>query len=495
MNPKMMVGPFLGVENGSVYTVCFLSDKKISGCDLFVNDARAASFRKIADTWSGQFWRAQFTVCNEESSRDLKYEIRSGGTWIESASGASVWTFHVPGRSEKPRIGYASCNGFSSAKLIKKTKEPYALWKRMRKAHERSPLSLLIMGGDQLYADEIWESSLTPAIVNWSELPRSERISRADVEEIPSELDRFYETLYVKRWSNPEMAHMMASAPTVMMWDDHDIFDGWGSYKPDLQSCWVFQMIFRVARRYFELFQLRTSHNDTLLNSGAHGSFGLRFHDYLILGLDNRSERSRNQVMSSWHWDDIKRWLEDQSQSLSGCGARLLVLSAIPVVYRSFSSVEAIFAATSWEEELEDDVLDHWSAREHQGERMRLIMNLMNFVRETGCRAIILSGDVHVGALGVIKDTRNDLEIHQVISSGIVHPPPSALEWLGLRALTSDDKESIGNGQITTEMICPFGSDRYIRTRNYAVLEEGTDRNVWVNWICEGEMRPEYGIP
>ncbi len=41
----------------------------------------------------------------------------------------------------------------------------------------------------------------------------------------------------------------------------------------------------------------------------------------------------------------------------------------------------------------------------------------------------------------------------------------------------------------TPEMNCPFGSDTYIRTRNYAVLEEGTDRKVWVNWICEEEVR------
>ena len=490
MNPKMMVGPLLGVENDSVYTVCFLSDRTIDGCDLFVNDARTASFRKIADTYSGQFWRAEFPVVADSSPRDWTYEIRSNGTQLQGVSGASQWTFHVPSSSEKPRIGYASCNGFSSAKLIKKTGEPYYLWKRMCQQQEKGPLSLLIMGGDQLYADEIWESSLTPTIVNWSGLSRSRRISYRVGVKISKELNRFYETLYVKRWSQPQMAHMMASVPTVMMWDDHDIIDGWGSYKPDLQGCEVFQEIFRAAKRYFELFQLRSSHNNALLNSGAHGSFGLRFHDYLILGLDNRSERTRNQVMSRSHWDDIKVWLQSQS----GWGGNFVVLSGIPVAYRSFSSVEAVFAATPWEEELEDDVLDHWSAREHQGERMRLIMNLMGFVGESGCRGIILSGDVHVGALGVIKDTRNDLEIHQVISSGIVHPPPSAFEWLGLRAVTSDDKESIGNGQITTEMICPFGSDKYIRARNYAVLEEGTDNKVWVSWICEGEMKPEYGI-
>ncbi len=491
MNPKMMVGPLLGVENDSIYTFCFLSDMTVTDCDLFVNGTEKASFRKITDTYSGQFWRAEFAVDARGLSQYLTYEIRSNGSKLQGVSGCSNWTFYVPDSSEKPRIGYASCNGFSSSKQVKKTSDPYYLWKRMCKDHEREPLSLLIMGGDQLYADEIWESSLAPTVVKWSELSRSKRISYKVEAAISNELKHFYETLYVKRWSSPQMAHMMASVPTVMMWDDHDIFDGWGSYKPDLQGCEVFQGIFCNARRYFELFQLRSWHNNTLLSSGAHGSFGLRFHDYLILGLDNRSDRTRNQVMSPCHWNDIKCWLRSQCR----WSGNFLVLSAIPVAYRSFAGVEAVFAATSWEEELEDDILDHWSAREHQGERMKLMMNLMDFVGETGCRSIILSGDVHVGALGVIRDNRNDREIHQVISSGIVHPPPSAIEWLGLRAVTSDKKETIGNGQITTEMIRPFGSDDYIRARNFAVLKEGNDGKLWVNWICEGELKPEYGIP
>ena len=29
--------------------------------------------------------------------------------------------------------------------------------------------------------------------------------------------------------------------PQVMMWDDHDIFDGWGSYPHALLTCSVFQ--------------------------------------------------------------------------------------------------------------------------------------------------------------------------------------------------------------------------------------------------------------
>ncbi len=32
-----------------------------------------------------------------------------------------------------------------------------------------------------------------------------------------------------------------------MTWDDHDIFDGWGSYPPVMQNCEVFQAVWRVG--------------------------------------------------------------------------------------------------------------------------------------------------------------------------------------------------------------------------------------------------------
>lgn len=44
-----------------------------------------------------------------------------------------------------------------------------------------------------------------------------------------------------------------------MTWDDHDIFDGWGSYPDDLQNCPVFQGCFQAARRFYLLFQQHTN--------------------------------------------------------------------------------------------------------------------------------------------------------------------------------------------------------------------------------------------
>ena len=193
--------------------------------------------------------------------------------------------------------------------------------------------------------------------------------------------------------------------------------------------------------------------------------------------------------MSDSQWVDFYNCLsETQSDDL-------LLMTAVPVVYRDFSFSESAFDATPWEEALTDDLKDHWRAKEHEGERARLIMNLLTNANNRGGRTVILSGDVHIGCLGIIHDRENHLKIHQIVSSGIVHPPPSALQWFGIKAVTNDNNEYLNeNETIKISMLKPFGSSKYIRTRNFVTLEEGGDNKIWVNWICEGKDNPCYPI-
>ncbi len=51
----------------------------------------------------------------------------------------------------------------------------------------------------------------------------------------------FYFTHYRQHWCSRHLADALACIPQVMMWDDHDIFDGWGSYPHALLTCSVFQ--------------------------------------------------------------------------------------------------------------------------------------------------------------------------------------------------------------------------------------------------------------
>ena len=466
MSDKLALGPLLSVEDDNKYVICFLS-KNDSDFSIFI-DKEEIKAEKIGILKSGNFYRAEFEIKQSKKSKTITYNILNNNTNSNTtdAFNRDSWSFYVPSSTEKPKFAYASCNGFSSPDLLAKTDEPYLLWDKLIEQHGNEPFSILIMGGDQVYADELW--SKVKELEEWSRLNMNDKMKRKATKAMIRNLDTFYESLYIKKWSDEQMSLCLASIPTVMMWDDHDIFDGWGSYPQELLDCDVYQNIFKTAKKYFEIFQIRSLKNQTLLTKDrTHFSFALKFRNYHILGLDNRTQRSIYQVMGNDQWKDLNTYLDENILN-----DNLLVLSAVPVVYRDFSLTENLVDFTSWQEELTDDLKDHWRAKEHQGERMRLIMRLfMNIekrkVSKRNTRTVILSGDVHVGSLGVINDHKNQNKIHQVVSSGIVHTPPTYIEWLGITAVTNDNNE---------------------------YLNEGSDEKLWINWICDNKDRPCYAL-
>jgi PhoD related phosphatase len=505
MSSQIIVGPLLGFEDGEIYTVCALLSTDAPPPVLHLSSQPAPiDFTRVTNVGPHVFWRAEFTVSvPPDTGANVSYHLALDGTSANDAHGRTTWAFYVPAANEQPLISYASCNGFSSADLLRDTDEPYALWQKMAEQHSARPFALLLMGGDQVYADELWESARCPLLRAWSKLSWKQQHAVEVSSAMATEIAAFYDALYPDRWLDKSMSLMFASIPSVMMWDDHDIFDGWGSYPAERLNCPVFHAVFTEAARLFDMLQLRGGTRNHLNPGAAHRTLRLRFRDYHILALDNRSERTLDRIMSDSHWREVKTWLAGfDGQPL----ANLLVLTGVPAAYRSFSAVEAVMDHTPWHEELEDDVHDHWSSRSHEAERMRLIMVLLDFLaaqkrlRGVGstapaCKAVLLSGDVHVGALGQIWCERQELGLTQIISSGIVHPPPSAFAWAGIQLMTSDRPESLGDGEVIAEMLTPLGAPRYLRTRNFATIQTGTDAKIWVNWICENpKWHPSFAI-
>ncbi|TDX23830.1 PhoD-like phosphatase [Modicisalibacter xianhensis] len=497
---NLIIGPILGLESDKTYTICFLVSKCVSKAQVII-DEKILLAKNISRLPSGNFWRAQVSIAPPKGSagKIVSYKIRLDGEDSLNSHGIASWKFYVPGLEETPKIAYTSCNGVSKVDLITSMDDPFQLWRKMSEVNEDQPFSLLIMGGDQLYADSIWNK--IEALESWASLTKGEQTASNINQETAYKIDHFYDQLYIQRWNEKYMSHMLASVPSIMMWDDHDIFDGWGSYPKELQQCPVFLEIFSYAKKYFELYQIRSRKNKTLLSKdGNHYAFCLNFREFTLLGLDNRSEREVTRVMSDEQWAQVIDCLQCIKEGT------LLVMSAVPVVYRDFSLTETAYDITPWSESLTDDLKDHWRAREHEGERNRLIMRLLDNARERQSngptKTIILSGDVHVGCLGVITDRRDQeiVKIHQVVSSGIVHPAPSLIAWLGIRAVTNDEPEYINEERsIESSMLKPVGAKKYIRARNFVTLREGTDRKIWVNWIVESESlesgeKPAYPI-
>jgi len=487
---SILLGPILGVESNNIYTVCLLTDNYANNVEVII-DGKVIVALEVGETPSGMFWRAECALNVGENNRFIDYFIKINEIISTDKNKRNGWSFYLPGSTESPKFAYASCNGFSDESFREKTSNPYFLWSKMTRQHNESPFSLLLMGGDQVYADSIWGK--VKSLSKWSNLPRETKVKRNSTKVMERQINSFYDQLYQDRWSSPDMSLMLASIPSVMMWDDHDIFDGWGSYPEDIQECDVYKCIFKYAKKYFECFQMRSINNTSLIsNSSSHYAFSFEFRGYHILAIDNRSERTLSQVMSDYQWNDINNVLTNIN---SDCD--LLLMTAVPIVYRDFSFTEGAFDATPWEEELTDDLKDHWRAKEHQGERARLIMRLLDNSKQRCGRTVMLSGDIHIGCLGVINDrtTESPVKVHQVVSSGIVHPSPSMIEWYGIMAVTNDRDEYLNeDNSIKISMLKPHGSNKYIRSRNYVTLERGTDDKLWVNWMCEHKDSPVFPL-
>ncbi|MDB6110615.1 MAG: metallophosphatase, partial [Pedosphaera sp.] len=299
MNNQIIVGPILGFEEGGFYTVCVLLEQGSTPPVLEIRGLQQTQpFTKAAKVAEKEFWRAEFQVPVPMLGLQVAYVVQVNGTALQDLHGRVGWSFYVPGSAEQPLIAYASCNGFSSAKLARDTDKPYRLWERMKDLHQTRPFSLLLMGGDQVYADEIWESKKCPTLQRWNGLDAEEQEDAKVSARMASEIAGFYDGLYADRWKDETMSLMFASVPSIMMWDDHDIFDGWGSYPERRHSCDVFQEVFRHASRVYDVFQLRCSSRNRLSPNGCHRTLRLVFRDFHILCLDNRSERTMDQIMS-----------------------------------------------------------------------------------------------------------------------------------------------------------------------------------------------------
>ena len=534
-NTDLLLGPILGYEwddkaQQPFYTVIVRAAQ--GAAPVWVVDGASVPMQELRRLHDGSsVWRGEVALrpCDDaqDAGRSIGYAIRRGQKALGNACGDSQWSFHLPGKAtpqRQPRIAFCSCNGFTDPKAMD-GRDPLLLWQRMEKLHQKEPFSLLVMGGDQLYCDDLARKDGAFAKL-WAWLSPKDK---AKAKPTHAQFLEGYFDHYLLGWvrtvhegqayPHTAMVRMLASVPSIMMWDDHDIFDGWGSYQADEKKTPYYKEAFDAAREAFEVYQIRgAAHNRSLLDRKAarprHYSLGLRFGPYHILAMDNRSNRNVHQIMDDTQWGQVTRWLEEKTAALPDGRNTLLVVSPIPVVYRRFHDW---VTALPGEHAGEDDLRDHWSHKNHQGERNRLVFHLFNALKFDPAgsdyegtrggagfdRVTLLSGDVHVGALGFLERTDAKAEIAQVISSAMIHPEPGPVAWAGLQAISSDDAHSIQGQSVVAKMAPPVGTSpgegKYLRCRNFVWLKEGDDARLWVNWECEdlrGErpVRTEFGL-
>jgi PhoD related phosphatase len=387
--------------------------------------------------------------------------------------------FHVPTPNQPLRLAFAACNG---SEKDEPGAPPFpaqnAMWAHLNIVHQTRPYHLMLQGGDQIYADSVWQR--VPYLAMYKQLPRKAQYTVPLPDEVRQQVrDHYFET-YLTHWGRPELKQALSAIPQLMMWDDHDIFDGWGSWNDRYQKSPVYQGVFRTAREAFNLFQRGLPEP-----APEPASWAARYGEVGIIAPDLRSQRTRKDVMG----DAGHLWLEQTLQrDMKGC-KELVVVASVPLATAHFSALDPLLTGLPSTlmrhiphrynpKQFADDIHDQWRVPAHRKEWQHVLGTLLGFSEQNQARITVVSGEIHLGARSTIS--RGATHINQYIASGIAHKPAhwlvvKACEWL------SKGTQNLPGG-IDVRMEKFVGSRRYLATRNYLELDidpRGENKAIW----------------
>lgn len=422
------------------------------------------------------------------------------------------YRFYVPAETTNFNVIAYSCNGFSLS--VDTTKFKGSLWYDILQKHSKIHYNVMLGGGDQIYSDSI--RLYSKKVAHWIDTKNTVTKYTMKVDdEFRLDMENFYLKEYMEwygfghwhgaadnsRTTQRLLPLALATIPSINIWDDHDIIDGFGSYHHSFMQTDVFSSIGKAAYKYYMLFQHHVSSDDEedkeaylstpnwVLGSQPGPYIGEKSHSVwtplgpqmTLLGLDCRTERKLKQILAPETYALAFKRIEDDIKQRSDEGRpkldHLLVMLGVPIAYPRLVWLEWLFSSRllapikylskkgivapgllnsfNGDVELLDDLNDHWCARYHKAERNFLISKLQDLGAKHGIRVTILSGDVHLAALGrfrskmhlyhpvptkrtesenvsVLENPEYDSRlIFNVISSAVVNtPPPDAMARL-----------------------------------------------------------------
>jgi len=250
--------------------------------------------------------------------------------------------------------------------------------------------------GDQVYADP----EEVEALDLWKFV---EKHREADPRALYHEMYRAYFAL-------PAMRRLHARVPNLMIWDDGEIHDDWGSVQLDGTDAEIAPAMFDAARAAYLTYQ--HSHNPSTAPGDYHYAFDAGPASFFVLDLRGHRDARTRTLLGARQWAALESWIaatEDRPVRF--------VVSSVPLVHTPDLLVEWLTRrGTLIAEALPAALHDRWSADAFHGELERLLALLLPR------NVIVLSGDVHLGAAIDIHD-RDDPSrvVCQWISSAITH--------------------------------------------------------------------------
>ncbi|MCF3960905.1 alkaline phosphatase D family protein [Streptomyces fuscigenes] len=379
------------------------------------------------------------------------YEVRLDGerVWPREDGGFPPSTIRTPahgggsaqgagstegaGGGSRARVAFGSCRWARPARDGHDPIGPDALDTlalRLARADESERPDVLLLVGDQVYADET-----SPGTQEWlaarRDLSKPPGTQVADYEE--------YSHLYDESWGDPEVRWLLSTVPSCMVFDDHDVIDDWNTSAAwlaemrrtdwwdervvsGLMSYWVYQHLGNLAPADLERDELyaavRASGDATTLvrdfarradrdPESTRWSYRRDFGRTRLLVIDSRGSRVLAEDRRAMIDEQEARWVREQALDAPGTCDHLLLGTSLPWLMPPM-----IHDLESWDSVLCDGGrgerwkrlgeklrraadLEHWPAFPRSFDELTALIAEVGSGESAPATVCVLSGDVH----------------------------------------------------------------------------------------------------
>ncbi|KAI0399178.1 hypothetical protein F4802DRAFT_57735 [Xylaria palmicola] len=409
---------------------------------------------------------------------------------VTSHLGCTRYEFVVAGRSETGwRFVAHSGNDFAASTSQNERSKLGGLgfmWKDvLQKNVDCGGFHVQLGLGDQIYGDRLWKE--VPLLKQWLATPGKENRKNASwTARHEEDVTHAYFHFYTSHFDQPFLREAFAQIPHICQIDDHDIFDGYGSYPDYMQNSQVFKNIGRIAVDMYLLFQHHTtleilrnvSHDMDLFTITGQGWHFVKYLGpaVVVVGADVRSERTQHRVLAGPTYQGLFPKVAMLPPSVQHC----IWMVSVPLIYPRLDTMESLantFAtgkkavnagynvlgkvtssvagivggkevvASGFNQikkavgksglmgnvvnqfgdlDIGEILKDMWTHDTKDLERTYLIRTLQGIAHQKGIRMTFFSGDVNAAGAGLVHDPTHPSDhktMYQIITSPIVAAP------------------------------------------------------------------------
>lgn len=374
------------------------------------------------------------------------------------------------------------------------------MWERLGEELESQEADFTIGIGDQVYTD----GNKNVSIWQFLKKNKAQLIEETPIPEEQLPIMRsWYRDIYRGYWGFRQLQRVLGRYPTYMIWDDHEIMDGWGSHTKaelgnQLDTIWEWEnteqnvklayQMFDAAKTTYEEYQ--HSHNPST-NAGIY-DYHFVWGQCAFYILDMRGQRDFNRktddkILGTAQMDRFQEWLESE-EALSA--KSLFIVSPVPLVHIKNFIVNSLDLPLLG---LADDLRDEWAHESNWVERNKLLDAVFKYSQTRKNRVMFLSGDVHLGAaFRLTRSGQPAARVYQLTSSSITYPIPPLLKLAVSSAGKLGDTDNVDPKSRTAFQILhpPFARNNF----GIISIKSGAENDVNISWNLYGGTGEEDEI-